>query len=347
MALSLPKYQALLKARDVVPYDYYKGLEQAIINAQWSNTTTLYTVQEQTEIGSWTFNDIEVRLNHLIDRSTLSRKNGDDFRSINFKDLNHSIIRGLYYQFENNIWLTTFTDEIHMLAKNILLRRCNNNMKWKDLETGTVYSYPCVLAYDDTSPQNQKVKDIITPNNGIIVIVQGNPDTRNIKLNQRFIFNNRPFKIAGYNNYMYDTVADDMPNILYFDTYLDEVSPYDDLVNGIANATAPDTPIGTESGTQDVPTGESCIVVTPYVESITQSQNVEIHAYVQDASGTTTTDVVSCTPTGAKATSYAITQSQTNRFILTNLHYDETPLTLTFNSGNLSTVINVKLKGLF
>ena len=345
--LDLPHYTAMLKGQDATPYDYYKNLEQAMINAQWSNTTTLYTIQEQSAINTWTFNDLQVRLNHLVAESTMSRKNGDDFRAINFQDLDHVIMKGLYYKFSENYWLTTFTDEIHLLTKNIVVRRCNNFMKWKDLTTGTVYSYPCVLAYDDTSPENQKVKDIITPNNGIVVIVQGNADTLNIKLNQRFIFNGRPFKIAGYNNYMQDWMSDDVPNLLYFDTYLDEISPYDDLINGIANATAPSTDVGTQSGTQTIPTDKSSIVISPYVESITQGQNVVLYAYVQNASGTATTDSVLCTPSGATAGNYTIVEQTANHFVLTNVHYDKTPLTLTFTSGDLSTTINVQLKGLF
>jgi hypothetical protein len=347
MAMYLPYYTASQKIRDNVPYDYYKGLEQAIINAQWSNTTSLYTVQEQDAINTWTFTDLEVRLNHILGESTVSRKQGNDFRTINFQDLDHEIILGLYYKFANSYWLTTFLDEVHLLTKNIVVRRCNNWLKWKNITTNTVYEYPCVLAYDDSSPQNQKTKDIIVPNNGVVVIVQGNVDTSTISLNQRFIFNGRPFKIAGYNNYMQDSIGDDTPNLLYFDTYLDEISPYDDLVNGIADNSQPSTDIGTNSGTQNIPTGQSTIVVTPYIQSITQGQNVELHAYVQDSSGTALTDTVICNPSGATMGNYTITASADNRFVLTNIHHDMNPLILTFTSGSLTTQISITLKGLF
>ena len=55
MALNLPHYRAMLKARDITPYNYYANFEQALINAQWDNTTTVYTVQEETELGSFSF----------------------------------------------------------------------------------------------------------------------------------------------------------------------------------------------------------------------------------------------------------------------------------------------------
>ena len=247
-----------------------------------------------------------------------------------------------------NYYIATYTDERHLLTKNVVVRRCNNWMKWRDKLTGEIRQYPCVLAYDDTSPQNQKVKDIITPNNGIVVIVQGNEYTADIYLNQRFIFNGRPFKIAGYNNYMQDYVGDTQPNIYYFDTYLDEISPYDDLVNGIADNLQPDTNIGSDIDEQPIPpTDVSSIVVSPMLESLTQGQSQIITAYVQDSEGNRTADVVTCTPSGAPMGNYTLVSMVDNQFNLTNVKYSNTPLVLTFNNGDLTTSLSVKLKGLF
>lgn len=45
---------------DTIPNDIYRNLEQEYINMQWDNTTALYTVQEEEDIGSSVYNDLEV-----------------------------------------------------------------------------------------------------------------------------------------------------------------------------------------------------------------------------------------------------------------------------------------------
>lgn len=47
---------------DVTPDTMYRDLQQEFINAQWDNTTALYTVQEEEDIGSKVYNDLEVWL---------------------------------------------------------------------------------------------------------------------------------------------------------------------------------------------------------------------------------------------------------------------------------------------
>lgn len=348
MSLNLSMYKTMLRARDTTPYDYYKNLQQALIDSQWTNTTTKNTVMEQTSTEVWEFNPIEVRLNHAIAMVTKGLPNGDDFRKVSFQDLDHSIVRGLYYSFDNNYWIATFTDEANRLTKDIMVRRCNNWLKWRDKKTGNILQYPCVIAYDATSPQNQVDNDIIVPNNGFFIIVQGNADTRTIDTNQRFLLNGRPFKIAGYNNALMDSVIDDVPNILYFDTYLDEISPYDDFENGIANNFEPTDVIGSESSPQpNIPSGVPYIKIHPYVESITQGQSVEIKARVIDEFGNPTTDRVICNPSNANPSNYTLEEMGNNLFKLTNNKRDAKPLGLQFVGGGLTENIVVILKALF
>lgn len=348
MSLNLPMYQTMLQARDTIPYNYYKNFQQALIDSQWTNTTTLYTVNEQQSINIWEFNEIEVHLNHAIAMVTKGLPNGDDFRKINFQDLDHDITRGLYYMFDNNYWIATFTDEAELLTKNVMVRRCNNWLKWIDKSTGNILEYPCVLAYDATSPQNQVDNDIITPNNGLFIIVQGNTDTLSIETNQRFLFNGRPFKVAGYNNALMESSVDESPNILYLDTYLDEISPYDDFENGIANNFEPVNTIGTESGTQPtIPSGTAYIEISPYLESINQGQSVVITANVIDSNGQQTNDTVVCNPSNADPKNYILESLGNNQFKLTNVKMDQNPLNLQFISGSLIENIVVILKALF
>lgn len=345
--MNLPMYQSMLNVRDTKPYDYYKNLQQSLIDYQWDNTTTLYTVLEQYLDFSWNFHEIETHINHAIAMVTSGTKNGDDFRKLSFRDLDHTINRGLYYQFDNNYWLTTFTDEHNRLIKDIMVRRCNNWLKWIDPKTNELIKYPCVVSYDAGSPQNQIDNDIITPNNSLNIIIQGNENTRMIYTNQRFILGKRPFKIAGYNNTLMDFSSDDLPNILYFDVYLDEISPYDDLENDIANNFDPINNIGIEEGKQEIPTNESYIKISPFIDSLNQEKSVIIQSQLISEDGESLEEKIICEPSGANPSNYVLEDIGNNQFRLTNTHFDSVPLMLKFKSGNISSQMVIQLKPLF
>lgn len=234
-------YQNYIDHVAETPNEAYRNSFQALIDQQWDNTVTLYPnetnnpVQKEIELGTFEFENIEAHINHVIAEVSTGRKNGDDFRKLIFRSLTYSVSRGLYFNFDNNYWLTTFTDEYNSVVKSIIVRRCNNTMKYINPNTGELITIPCVLDYDSSSPSPQVTSDIITPNNHIVLIVQGNSKTIGLKVNQRFLFNQRPYKLTGYNNYLQnDYVNKDTP-LLYYDLYLDEISPNDDLVNNIAN----------------------------------------------------------------------------------------------------------------
>lgn len=345
--LNLPMYQCMLNARDTKPHDYYKNLQQSLINSQWDNTTTLYPIFEQYLDFSWHFHEIEAHINHAISMVTSGIKNGDDFRKLSFRDLDHIINRGLYYQFDNNYWLTTFTDEHSRLTKDIMVRRCNNWLRWIDSETNELIKYPCVLSYDAGSPQNQIDNDIITPNNSLNIIIQGNKDTRTIYTNQRFILGKRPFKIAGYNNALMDFASDDLPNILYFDVYLDEISPYDDLVNDIANNFNPINNIGIENENQEIPETKNYIKIDPFINGLNQEKSVVIQTQLISENGELLENQIICEPSGANPINYILEDIGNNQFKLTNVHFDSMPLMLTFKSGNITSQMVVELKALF
>lgn len=108
-------------------------------------------------------------------------------------------------------------------------------MRIVDPENGSIFSIPCVIDYDMTSPSQQVSSYIITPNNHATVMVQGNQDTlRLFKLNTRYIFGGRPFKLLAYQNALIDDSIATTPTLLYLDLYLDEIHNKDDIENSIA-----------------------------------------------------------------------------------------------------------------
>ena len=233
--MALPMYDAILKISRQ-PKDRYTEQMQELINAQWDNTITVQEVYEESAIGSFSFNKIEAGISHMVAAGTTTLKQGDDFKKITYKDIDHEVMRGRYYKFEDSYWITMFTDNIYRTMKNTVIRRCNNTIRWKNPDNGELISYPCVLDYEASAFNPLKTNDVITPNNHVTIIVQANADTKDILVNQRFIFNRRPFKVVGYNNYMQNSEINDSTTILYFDALLDEILPSDDLDNGIANA---------------------------------------------------------------------------------------------------------------
>nr|DAO00715.1 MAG TPA: hypothetical protein [Caudoviricetes sp.] len=222
-----------------MPNELYRDLNQAFIDEQWENTTTRYTVQEQViKDGAFVkdcFDCIEVWKNYVVGQGT-SMRNGQDFIQLGFRDIDHFTVRGRYYKFEENYWITTFNDEHDGLFKTIVVRRCNNVLRIVDPENGAVFSVPCVVDYDMSSPSNQVSRYILTPNNHAVVMVQGNVDTvRLFKTNVRFILAGRPFKLYAYQNAIYDDYATADSTLLYLDMYLDEIHDGDDLAKGLAD----------------------------------------------------------------------------------------------------------------
>lgn len=218
------------------PNEKYRELQQAYIDQEWDNTTSRYVVKEQIDFGSSIYSDIEVWIDYVVGLGSRGTTNGDDFKRLIFQSIDHEIKRGLYYQFDDNYWITYFTDDYNSIVKDCGVRRCNNIMRIIDPENGSIFSIPCVIDYDMTSPSQQVSSYIITPNNHATIMVQGNADTlRLFKLNTRYIFGGRPFKLLAYQNALIDESIAPTPTLLYLDLYLDELHANDDIVNQLAD----------------------------------------------------------------------------------------------------------------
>ncbi len=230
-------------AGDMTPHPnrMYRDLNQAFINQQWENTTAKTVIKEQDAdrtgvFESFSFHDVEVWLNDVVGQTSSGLKNGDDYVQLTFKSLAHECIKGRYYYFDDNYWISYYTNNYDGVVQSLAVRRCNNFLKIVDSKNGAVYSVPCVVGYDMGSPAPQISKYIITPNNHATVMVQGNKDTlRLFKLNTRYILGGRPFKLTGFQNAIFDNLLNQEPTILYLDMYLDEIHSGDNLALQLAN----------------------------------------------------------------------------------------------------------------
>lgn len=318
------------------PNEYYREHEQELINSQWYNTTTLQTIEEECPWGSLEFREIEVHMTHALDKTT-NKKQGNDFRELIFRDIDYTVNLGTYYRFSDAYWLTINTEELNLISKNVIVRRCNNVMKWED-ESGNIYSYPCILAYDVTAGSPRVDNDVITPNNRIMLIVQANQDTTLLKVNMRFIFGDRPFKIISLNNYMIDEI-NGVQNILYYQVQLDEILPWDDFDNGIAYNTNTDVePVQPEY--------KDGLVVEPLFDCVRQNYTMrfEINRYINNVKqDNAVTAVAGVAPEWA----YEFNSLGDNQFSVKCKKVAKTPLEITFTDGELTDSILVDLKSMF
>lgn len=265
--MNIPSYESKMSVFSSTPNERYRDHLQEQINSSWEETTTIFTVEEETPFGTFNFEELEVKLNHALDKST-NIKQGDDFREVIFKDINWTVQKGLYYRFNDNYWIAQNTDEYNLISKNIMIRRCNNFIRFKDPIDGHLIEYPCIIEYDASSPTPKVDNDIITPNNHVDIIVQGNEET--IKLlnrNLRIIFNQDVFKLTGYNKYMNDSATSNNTSLMYLDGYLTTRLPEDDFINGIAYNTKDDYTIQINQGSFSQVSGYSTTLTTTTTRS--------------------------------------------------------------------------------
>lgn len=225
------------------PNSWYRNLEQAFIDANWDNTTSLRTIQEQDiQINqfdyyeSFTFTPVDVWLATVVGQTSTGSKTGRDFLKIIFQNIDHIKLEGRYYIIENEYYLSYFDNRVVDVDANLSVRRCNEWMKIIDPLSGALYQIPCVVDYDMSAPSNKITNSIITPNNHAVVKVQQNAMTdRLFKTNKRFILGNRPFKIAGMQNATNQFINNNVSSLMDIDLFLDEIWENDDLENGIAD----------------------------------------------------------------------------------------------------------------
>lgn len=230
MGLALRFFENAMESNTLqMPNEQLRDLQQAAIDDMWEVTTAKHTVLEQDDFGPLTFHEIEVWFDYVVGVTSTFMKNGNDYRKLIFRDINHECNRGRYYKFEGSYWLTDFTDPMITVQKFLTVRRCNNWLRMIDPENGCIVQWPCVVDYDATSPTPQIGSSIIIPNNHLSILVQGNEETsRLFKLNTRFMFGGRPFKIQAYQNALMPNDSTEQTNLIYLDLYLDEIHDKDD-----------------------------------------------------------------------------------------------------------------------
>lgn len=227
------------------PKNDYIELAQQTINEQFYNASNVFTIQEETFFASGLYQNVDVRINGLVNPTT-AQNIEDDFKKLTFQNLEHAVGLGRLYKFNDNFWLTTNVDKIKTLASTVIIRRCNNVLRWQDV-LGGIYEVPCVLDYliKENRDYSTAGSAIVVPSGMVECLVQFNTFSNKIKPNQRFLFGNPDNWIAyrveggGINNFNNIKTEDNTSaGFIKLSLAVDYVNiQTDDIVNGIANST--------------------------------------------------------------------------------------------------------------
>lgn len=239
-----PIISKALARKGNTPKNDYTELFQRTLDEQFYNASNWWTIQEETEIGSQTYADIDVRIAHVINTET-GLKLGDDWKTLLFQDVSHDIEIGKLYIFDESTWITVNIEKDKNLTGTCTIRRCNNTLRWIDEATGAIYEEPCAIEYLVKEPRDYMTQGspFKTPGGFLHIDVQLNDRTNLIQENKRFLFGNvghwTGYRVigTGINDFRnMKTYDPDSAKLLTLDLIADFVNDdLDDIVNGIAD----------------------------------------------------------------------------------------------------------------
>lgn len=181
--------------------EFYEEFTQETINSQFEDTTLVRTIKEEKYPFEEEYEDYEVQVDSVAEITVNIIKVIGDFISVLFKDCSHKNLRGQKYIYDGETYLCY--DKINELSKVARTRliRCNNEIVWLD-ENANILKEKVFLGYELSSTNDSIGKDGIVSNRRLVIYVQYNEKTKNIKINQRFMFgHNQCFRVEEVDNY--------------------------------------------------------------------------------------------------------------------------------------------------
>ena len=209
-----------MNAMSVTPRDYHHDYLQATMDTFFRDNTQIRLIKEQSYPFSDTYTEYEAYVDSVADASVAYQKEQTDFIEIMFKDIDHTPnVRGqkyLYAPDEENYQTYLCYSRINQLTQTADFKcvRCNNYIKWINSK-GQIVQEPIYLGYELSSTNNQTNNDGTVPQRRLMIYMQGNDNTKEIILNQRFMLSHkRVFKVTEINDFaMSDTNVGDVTMI--------------------------------------------------------------------------------------------------------------------------------------
>lgn len=135
-------------------------------------------------------NDSELTGVHIVDDSQTKEQN---LVISPFKEVK----TGFIVHWRDYDWLTIIVDPLETHWKGTI-KKCESTLKWLDAQ-GLVKETPFTQKFSSTAYPLQDDKIMILSKERRVILVQANDDTKQIKKDRRFIFDERCWKVIGYN----------------------------------------------------------------------------------------------------------------------------------------------------
>lgn len=241
--MSLKYYDAWASVRKT-PVNSYSADFTAISNMGFSNAPNVFSdVQKETSYGSKLFSTIsQVRVDAVVNTTT-GQNLGDDFKRFTFDASFGTPSLGQMFLWQGSYWIGTNTDNYQSLSKSLIVRRCNNILRWKD-EYDNLIEEPCILSYVLKEPGDYTTSQMALTSGFVNLFCQRNSNTNQIRENMRFLFgvagNRAAYRVYGNGRktYLNSVTSDETsPSVSEFymgASFINVIT--DDLENGVADA---------------------------------------------------------------------------------------------------------------
>lgn len=256
------------------PREKWKDGLQALVDREFANASTYYEdVEEEIGFGTLKFKPINMRVNTLVDAKTGQRIN-DDYKKLIFPDLDYHPEIGTRYKFDNNIWIVYSTDNIKTDTSAVYVRRCNNTMNMQD-EYGNIHREPCYIDYKVTENQIFRNYSIDVPSGRIWIQCQLNDYTKNINVNNRFIFGSDAYKIRERSRFdRRYTFEDSSVRYISFYADYDNLDANDNIELGIANYKEYNYHIESMNSIENIVGFSDNVIATVYLNDEVVNENI-------------------------------------------------------------------------
>ena len=233
--------------------NYYLKNIQNKINDEWKYRYNIVDIEEEKDFGSESYDSIEVKIQNVYDEK-LKKVLSDDWKKINFKDIQYPISLGQRYRFsldfnENNqslkdksIWITLNVNKTDPISGGIL-RRCDSFITVVS-DKGNIHYEPICLETDFKYSSIYYDLSVSIAQGEIYATMQYNKYTKFLKINDRFIigpvdtidkYNNTVYKIKAIRRYQgLNTFDLNSIPLVFFALERDDVNPNDNFEDRVA-----------------------------------------------------------------------------------------------------------------
>jgi len=227
--------------------NYYLKNLQAKVNDEWKFRPNIIDIEEEKEFGSESYDSIEVKIQNVYDEK-LKKTLSDDWKKINFKDIQYPIKIGQRYRFSLNydinealrdksIWITVNVNRTNPTFGGIV-RRCDSYLTIIS-NTGNIHYEPICLDTDFKYSSIYYDLSISIAQGEVYATMQYNKFTKFLKVNDRFIigptdpidqYNNTVYKIKALRRYQnLSTFDNNSVPLIFLALEKDDISPEDNL----------------------------------------------------------------------------------------------------------------------